>query len=109
LEAKISFELAFLRGYGGRRIVASAGEALQNTATAGGGGVMAQRSIACDVNSMALAEVTLRRLPVPAAEFERTAPPRKPKENRAIVCYECGLEGHIASECPEREEENEYA
>jgi hypothetical protein len=60
-------------------------------------------------HAMADAEFTLSALPEPGLEFERTAPPHKPREVRAVVCYECGLEGHIARECPEREEDYEYA
>src|SRR5208337_1485508 len=46
------------------------------------------------------AESTLSDLPAPGKEFERTAPPRKPKEHRAVVCYESAEEGHIARHCP---------
>src|SRR5205814_2414358 len=55
-------------------------------------------------HAMADAKFTLSALPKPGKEFERTAPPRKPKEHRA--CYRCGEEGHIACECPEREEQD---
>src|SRR5208337_921708 len=47
-------------------------------------------------HAMADAEFTLSDLPAPGKEFERTAPPRKPKEHRAVVCYESAEEGHIA-------------
>jgi hypothetical protein len=57
-------------------------------------------------HAMADADFTLSALPEPGNEFERTAPPRKPRAQRAVVCYACGEEGHIAGECPEREDED---
>jgi hypothetical protein len=53
-------------------------------------------------HAMTDVEFTLSQLPEDFEGFERTAPPRKPREPRPVVCYECGEEGHIARECPER-------
>ena len=53
-----------------------------------------QRKRICDV------EFTLVALPAPdPAIYERSSPPRV---RRAIFCYECGGEGHIARNCPQR-------
>lgn len=57
--------------------------------------------------TMADTEFTLSELPEPGLEFERTAPPQKPREQRTVVWFECGEEGHIARNCPEREELDE--
>jgi hypothetical protein len=43
---------------------------------------------------------TLKPLPMPGPEFERSAAPRIARA--PIICYECGNEGHIARDCPER-------
>jgi hypothetical protein len=47
------------------------------------------------------AEHTLLGLPVPGEAFERSNPPAMKKPVRSITCWECGEEGHIASDCPE--------
>lgn len=41
------------------------------------------------------AEYTLSLLPEPGDGYERVAPPRKPREEREIICYNCGEPGHI--------------
>ena len=58
-------------------------------------------------HAMADAQFTLSCLAEPGAEFERTAPPRKPRDARSVVCYECGEEGHIARECPNRQDDDD--
>ncbi|MDR3725972.1 MAG: hypothetical protein P4K86_02915 [Terracidiphilus sp.] len=47
------------------------------------------------------AENTIQQLPAPGAEYERSFPPRIPRS--MPTCYECGMEGHIARYCPERD------
>lgn len=54
-----------------------------------------------------LARALLRMLPEPKPEeFERTAPPRKPRE--AQTCWNCGEEGHLAWECPNSQDDDYY-
>ena len=59
-------------------------------------------------HAMADAEFTLSALPEPGEEFERTSPPQKPGERRAVMCYQCGEEGHIARDCPDREDGEDW-
>jgi len=58
-------------------------------------------------HAMADVEFTLSQLPGDFDDFERSDPPRKPREARPVVCCECGEEGHVARECPERDDDFE--
>ncbi len=48
------------------------------------------------------AESALSELPVPGETFERVSPPRRAKHSVAMTCWQCGEDGHISRECPER-------
>jgi len=48
---------------------------------------------------------TLANYPEPGGGYERSAPPRIARP--AIVCYECGGEGHIARYCPVRGDDDD--
>jgi Zinc knuckle len=51
---------------------------------------------------------TLSALPLPGDGYKRSAAPSRRKAAREVICWECGETGHIASECPEREDDWEY-
>jgi hypothetical protein len=51
---------------------------------------------------------TLLALPEPGDDFERSASPAIRKNSSGSTCWECGGEGHISRNCPERDGGEEF-